>query len=169
MSVELRRIRVCRVADIPPEEGRVVRIADRPIAMFRSGTTIYALDNTCTHRGGPLADGLVSDATVACPLHERRFDLASGRAVGHDCGAVAAYPVEVVDGDVMLTVPVFRAAAGSGMTLGTFAGVDVDISGAPDSAQAPVGAQATGAPDEAYVEREIEANADLVGEQPRPN
>ncbi len=121
MSVELRRIRVCALEEIPPEEGRVVRIADRPIAIFRSGASVYALDNTCTHMGGPLADGLVADATVACPLHERRFALATGAAVGHDCGAVAAYPVEVVDGDVLITVPVFRGDDGAAVALGTFA------------------------------------------------
>ena len=164
MNVELRRIRVCAVEEIPPEEGRVVRIADRPIAMFRSGTAVYALDNTCTHRGGPLADGLVSDATVACPLHDRRFELASGRAVGHDCGAVAAYPVEIVDGDVMLTVPVFR---GPGVTLGTFTGTDTDTD--TDATQAPAESSppsSSEAPEESYLEREVEANAGLVGEPP---
>jgi nitrite reductase [NAD(P)H] small subunit len=62
--------------------------------VFRAPTGWYALDHACPHLGGPLADGIVSDCSVICPLHARRFDLATGRALsgGDD---VAAHPVEV--------------------------------------------------------------------------
>ncbi|MDQ3720464.1 MAG: Rieske 2Fe-2S domain-containing protein [Actinomycetota bacterium] len=82
-------------------------MGDRPLAVFNTDEGFRVIDNTCTHMGGTLADGLVSDATVACPLHDRRFELATGRAVGHDCGAVGAYPVEVHEGAVYASVPVF--------------------------------------------------------------
>jgi nitrite reductase (NADH) small subunit len=103
-SLEVRQTRVCGVEDVPLNEGRVVSINERPIAVFRTDAGWYALDNTCTHMGGPLADGMVADESVACPLHERRFELATGRPIGHECGAVASYPVEVDDDDVLLTV-----------------------------------------------------------------
>jgi nitrite reductase (NADH) small subunit len=125
VSIELRRVRVCSVDDVPAGEGRVVRIGDRPIAVFRTAVAFHALDNTCTHMGGPLADGLVSDETVACPLHERRFGLSTGLAVGHDCGAVAAYPTEVDSGGVYVTIPVRSEPDGEGLTIGTFSGDDV--------------------------------------------
>ena len=96
--------RVCSISDVPVGEGRAVRIDDVPIAVFHTSDGFYALANTCTHMGGPLADGLVADATVACPLHDRRFDLASGAAVGHECGAVTAHPVQVRGDDVYVTV-----------------------------------------------------------------
>jgi nitrite reductase (NADH) small subunit len=115
VSIELRRVRVCSIDDVPAGEGRVVRTAD----------AVYALDNTCTHMGGPLADGLVADETVACPLHERRFGLATGRAVGHDCGAVAAYPTEVEGGGVYLTIPVLSRRDTDGVMIGTFTSDDV--------------------------------------------
>jgi nitrite reductase (NADH) small subunit len=125
VSIELRRVRVCSVDDVPTGEGRVVRIGDRPIAVFRTAGAFYALDDTCTHMGGPLADGLVSDETVACPLHERRFGLTTGQAVGHDCGAVSAYPTEVDSGGVYITIPVLAEPDGEGLTIGTFTGDDV--------------------------------------------
>ncbi len=81
-------------------------VAGRPIAVFNTETGWYAIDSTCTHMGGPLADGIVADGSVACPLHDRRFQLATGEPIGHDCGAVAAYPVDVRDGEIFLGVPV---------------------------------------------------------------
>jgi len=111
-SAELEEIRACAVDDVPPQEGRVITVHGRPIAVFRAPSGWFALDNTCTHQGGPLADGIVSDGAVACPLHERRFDLATGQPIEHDCGAVASYPVEVRDGAVFLGVPVARSETG---------------------------------------------------------
>lgn len=97
---------VCAVEDVPLREGRVVRIDGRRIAVFRTDSGWYAIDDVCTHMGGPLCDGMVADDSVACPLHERRFDLASGRAIGHDCGDLLRYPVEIRGEAVVLTVPV---------------------------------------------------------------
>ena len=48
------------------------------IAIFRAAAGWFALDAACPHRGGPLADGIVCDSAVICPLHDRRFDLATG-------------------------------------------------------------------------------------------
>jgi nitrite reductase (NADH) small subunit len=84
----------CRVDDVPLGEGRVVTLGARRIALFRTRGAWYALDAVCPHRGGPLADGIVCDRAVICPLHERRFDLASGAALTTGDG-VAAHDVEV--------------------------------------------------------------------------
>lgn len=123
--VELREVRVCAVEDVPPLEGRPVRVGGRPLAVFHGEGGFHVLDGTCTHMGGPLADGLVADDTVACPLHDRRFALATGRAVGHGCGGVAAYPTRVVDGDVLVTLPVFTLE-GEAVAGGGFASAEVE-------------------------------------------
>jgi nitrite reductase (NADH) small subunit len=104
-ALEIAGVKVCAVEDVPVGEGRAVTIDGRPLAVFRTGAGFFALDNACTHMGGPLADGIVADKTVACPLHDRRFQLATGRAVGHQCGGVIAYPVEERDGEVFVTMP----------------------------------------------------------------
>ncbi len=85
---------VCRVGDVPPGEGRAVTMVGRKVAVFNAPTGWYALDHACPHAGGPLADGLLSDSCVTCPLHERRYDLRSGEALGGG-GGVAAHRVEL--------------------------------------------------------------------------
>jgi NAD(P)H-dependent nitrite reductase small subunit len=85
----------CRVDDVPLGEGRAVTLCDRRIALFRTPSGWYALDAACPHRGGPLADGIVSDRAVICPLHERRFDLATGAPLTSNDDDVAAHAVEV--------------------------------------------------------------------------
>ena len=126
-EIELRRVRVCGLREIPVGEGRVVRIGDRPVAVFRTiGDRVFALDDTCTHMGGSLADGLIGAETIACPLHERRFALDTGAAVEHDCGAVSAYPVELDGEDVVLVVPVLTGAGGDLHLLGTFSADSTD-------------------------------------------
>ena len=79
----------CLVDDVPLGEGRAITLDGRQIAIFRSSTAWYALDAICPHLGGPLADGIVSDCTVICPLHERRFDLATGAPLTTGDGVIA--------------------------------------------------------------------------------
>ena len=101
----------CRVDDVPLGEGRALTLGGRRIAIFRSAGGWYALDAVCPHRGGPLEDGIVCDRAVICPLHERRFDLATGAALSGGDG-IAAHAVEI-RGDhvfVALAVPQQHAA-----------------------------------------------------------
>ena len=101
----------CRVDEVPPGEGRAVTLGGRRIALFRAPGGWYALDAACPHRGGPLADGIVCDRAVICPLHERRYDLRSGAALGAG-DAVTAHAVEVRGDRVYVTLaePARRAA-----------------------------------------------------------
>lgn len=67
-----------RAADIPPLEGRSVTVEGRRIAVFRLDGGWAAIDQACPHRSGPLADGIVADGCVTCPLHNQRFSLLTG-------------------------------------------------------------------------------------------
>jgi nitrite reductase (NADH) small subunit len=95
--------RACDVDDVPVGEGRAVTIAGRRIALFRARGGWYALDAACPHMGGPLADGIVAERSVICPLHERRFDLDSGDALSGGCG-VSAHQVTLVGESVYVTL-----------------------------------------------------------------
>ncbi|MGI8944917.1 MAG: nitrite reductase small subunit NirD [Thermoleophilaceae bacterium] len=113
MSVALEKelVQVCRTGDVPLGEGRPVTVDGRRIAVFHTEAGWYALDDACPHRGGPLSDGILADRCVACPLHDRRFDLADGAALT-DGEAVTAHRV-VLQGDsvhVELTLALERAA-----------------------------------------------------------
>jgi nitrite reductase (NADH) small subunit len=93
-------IRVCGVEDVPVGEGRAVLVGERRIAVFRAEEGWFALDAACPHRGGPLADGIVASRTVICPLHEHRFDLATGEERSSGSYCVATHRVEVRGQDV---------------------------------------------------------------------
>jgi len=95
----MRSLRACSVDDVPPGEGRAVTLNGRRIAVFRARGGWFALDAACPHLGGPLADGLLAERSVICPLHERRYELDSGRALSGGCD-VPAYRVSVVGRDV---------------------------------------------------------------------
>jgi nitrite reductase (NADH) small subunit len=95
--------RACHVEDVPLGEGRVLTVAGRAIALFRTPDAWYALDAACPHLGGPLADGIVCDRAVICPLHDRRFDLATGAPLTTGEG-VTAHAVEIRDDHVFVAL-----------------------------------------------------------------
>ena len=75
-----------------------------PVLLARQGGKVYAIGATCTHYGGPLAEGLLGDGTVHCPWHHACFDLASGRAVGAPAlNPVSCWSVEQRDGRIHIT------------------------------------------------------------------
>ncbi len=100
----------CTVDDIPAGEGRALTLGGRRIAIFRSAAGWYALDAVCPHRGGPLQDGIVCDRAVTCPLHDRRYDLATGALLGGGEG-VAAHDVQVRGDRVYVTLAGARQRA----------------------------------------------------------
>jgi nitrite reductase (NADH) small subunit len=89
---------------IPLGEGRSFRIGDTEVAIFRTRKNeVFATQAICPHRGGPLADGIIGDGKVVCPLHAYKFQLATGEALGHTCGALETYAVSLdEDGNVLL-------------------------------------------------------------------
>jgi nitrite reductase [NAD(P)H] small subunit len=106
------RWRIGTVDDIPVLEGRSVTIAGRRVAVFRLEDGFAALDAACPHAGGPLADGLVADSCVTCPLHGQRFDLRTGAPAGGGAElGVQAYEVIERDGELYLRVRASRLAA----------------------------------------------------------
>lgn len=104
---------VGEIASIPLRGARVVRVAGHTIALFRTGTgALYALRDSCPHRGGPLSQGIVHGERVTCPLHDWVIDLASGQATGADTGCTATFAVREAAGRVHLEVPDVHGIAG---------------------------------------------------------
>ena len=76
--------------DIPRQGARLVRTAQGCVAVFRTADDrVFALDDRCPHKGGPLSEGIVHGTAVTCPLHNWVFDLNTGQAQGADDGAVS--------------------------------------------------------------------------------
>jgi len=96
-------INVCKLDELPIRGGRLVRAGQTQIALFRLGNGhVRALDNRCPHKQGPLAEGIVSNDTIICPLHARRIDLQSGKVLPPDTGCVVTYPTKVENGQVLI-------------------------------------------------------------------
>jgi nitrite reductase/ring-hydroxylating ferredoxin subunit len=74
-----RWTRALQEADLPDDTPTAVEAEGRQIMLYRHHGTLYALDNVCSHAGGLLSRGTVTDLTVTCPLHGARFGLADGR------------------------------------------------------------------------------------------
>jgi nitrite reductase (NADH) small subunit len=107
-------IRVGHQADIPPREGRVVDVGGSEIAIFNLGGRFVALANRCPHRGGPLADGILTGTAVVCPLHGWKVDLQQGcveRPAG-EAACVETYAVRVEQDTIAVQVPAMVTAGG---------------------------------------------------------
>jgi nitrite reductase (NADH) small subunit len=108
------------VALLPVGEGRMFTAGDLAIAVFRTRDgQVHATEPWCPHRGGPLADGLVAADRVLCPLHGYAFELTTGRAIRHECGAIQIYPIRVTDdGHMLVTIRPSTARQGDGVDVG---------------------------------------------------
>ena len=73
-------VEVARKNKIPDQSAKCVEVEDKTVALFNLGGEFYALDNTCTHKGGPLCEGDIIGEEVECPWHGSRFDLRTGEA-----------------------------------------------------------------------------------------
>ncbi|MDJ0859784.1 MAG: nitrite reductase small subunit NirD [Dinoroseobacter sp.] len=89
--------------DIPARGARVVKTAMGCVAVFRTGADeVFALENSCPHKGGPLSEGIVHGNKVTCPLHNWVFSLETGEAQGADEGTVPTYPARIDSGRILL-------------------------------------------------------------------
>jgi nitrite reductase (NADH) small subunit len=94
-------VAVARTSEIAAGSAKAVIVGGREIAVFNVGGTFFALDNTCPHQGGPLAEGWIEGAQVTCPWHAWTFNLADGKMTLGDFASVAVFDVRVED-DVVL-------------------------------------------------------------------
>lgn len=101
-----------KIDDIPARGARCVMTPLGRIGVFRTGDDrIYAIEDHCPHRGGPLSQGIVHGASVTCPLHNWVISLETGRAEGADEGAVRTLPVRLEGGRILLGLDFALVAA----------------------------------------------------------
>lgn len=83
--------------------ARTADVGNMQLAVFNVDGKFYALENSCPHQGGPLAEGFVEGKCVTCPWHGWEFDVTTGECP--DMGEeVARFPVRVEDGTVQVEV-----------------------------------------------------------------
>ena len=100
------------LTDVPRRGARCVMTAMGRIGVFRSmDDQVFAIEDRCPHRGGPLTQGIVHGASVTCPLHNWVISLETGEAQGADHGKVATIPVRVENGRILMAAPMLKVAA----------------------------------------------------------
>ncbi len=96
---------ICALDEINPLGSRIVAGPKGDIAIFRTADDqVFALDDRCPHKGGPLSQGIVYGTQVACPLHNWQIDLASGEALAPDVGCAHRHAARVENGRVQLSL-----------------------------------------------------------------
>ena len=104
MNTTLNTLNLGSIEKIPLGQGRCFIVDGREIAVFRQRDgRLFATQNRCPHREGPLAEGLIGDGQVVCPLHAHKFNLATG-AGGQAGECLKTYNVAESNGDVVLTL-----------------------------------------------------------------
>ena len=105
-------IEVGAIDDIPRRGARVVEVPGCNIALFRTADdAVFALEDRCPHKQGPLSQGIVHGHKVTCPLHDWVIDLMSGRAQGNDEGCARTIGVKVVEGQIHIDLGAVRRHA----------------------------------------------------------
>jgi metal-sulfur cluster biosynthetic enzyme/nitrite reductase/ring-hydroxylating ferredoxin subunit len=104
--------RVADVSEVPDPGKLLVEVEGEVVALFHVEGRFYALDDVCTHDGGPLVDGELVGYKIACPRHGAKFDIRTGAALSMPAvRPTRAHAVKVEDGGVWV-------ALGAGATPG---------------------------------------------------
>jgi nitrite reductase (NADH) small subunit len=97
-------VKAARWDDIGEGQSRVIEVSGREIALFKIEGQVYALNNTCPHRGGPLAEGFISGSEVICPWHAWAFDVKTGAYAFTPELAVETFEVRIENGEILVRV-----------------------------------------------------------------
>ena len=98
-------VKVASTEDVPPGQGRMVEVSGKKIAIFNVEGAYYAIDDTCTHQGGPLSEGELAGKQVTCPWHGAIFDVTTGEVLGPPARkSVSRYNLRVTGSSIEIEV-----------------------------------------------------------------
>jgi 3-phenylpropionate/trans-cinnamate dioxygenase ferredoxin subunit len=99
------RVKIANRSDVPPGGKMLVEVDGRAIALFNVDGTFYAIDDVCTHDGGPLAEGDLQGCEIECPRHGARFDVRTGEALSMPAfEPVATHEIYTDGSDVFIVI-----------------------------------------------------------------
>ena len=98
-------VKVATRAELPLGGKKLVEVDGRAIAVFNVDGGFFAIDDVCTHDGGPLADGELTGCEIECPRHGARFDVRTGRPLSMPAiEPVAVHAIDVRGDDVFVAI-----------------------------------------------------------------
>ncbi len=99
-------IKIAELKDLPRDMAIMVEVEGLEVALFRRNAGFCAISAMCSHREGPLHQGLVEGNTVTCPWHFAKFDLRTGEALSPPApSGVKAYEVRIEGNDIKIAKP----------------------------------------------------------------
>lgn len=100
-------IPVARIEEVPLNGSKLVEIDNVRVALFNLEGEFYAIEDVCTHDGGPLVEGtIVNGCEVRCPRHGARFDIRTGAALSFPAfEATVTYAVRIEEGQIFIEPP----------------------------------------------------------------
>ena len=73
--------RVAALTQLREGEAFPAKLGEAPIAVYRLADAVYVIGDVCTHEYALLSQGFVEDCTIECPLHQAKFDIATGKCL----------------------------------------------------------------------------------------
>lgn len=105
MKKTIHYVWIGKLTDLPQKLGKTVMIGDKELAVFKlENGDIRAIENRCPHKGGVLAEGIVSGEFVFCPMHDWKICVSDGKVQAPDVGCVQSFPVEVQEDQVYIVI-----------------------------------------------------------------
>ena len=96
---------VAKLRDFQRVPAQIIEHKGNSIALLKSESGYHAIDNTCPHQGGPLAEGYVENGRVSCPWHAWEFDLATGACQTVPGILQKIYEVKVENDAILIDLP----------------------------------------------------------------
>ncbi len=94
--------KVCGVKEIPPGSSKIVDRTGNAVALFNVNGQIFAIDNACGHRGGPLGEGYLAGEMVTCPWHAWNFNVKTGQCESNPALRQKCFAVKVEKGEIFV-------------------------------------------------------------------
>ena len=91
-------------SEISKGTGKAVEVSGKTIAVFNCDGQFFAMENTCRHRGGPLAEGTLSGTSVSCPWHGWEYDVTSGACAMDPSIKMQRFDVKVEGEDLFIAI-----------------------------------------------------------------
>ncbi len=99
-------VKMATVSEIPPGEMTIVELDGQEIAIANLNGEFVAFQNECTHRGGPLGEGILMGDVVECPFHAGQFNVRTGEVVSPPpAEPIPTYPVQIEGDDIKVEKP----------------------------------------------------------------
>jgi nitrite reductase (NADH) small subunit len=103
MAIMSKFVKIAETKDVAPGTGKVIEAEGHTIALFNVAGTFHAIDNTCTHMGGPLGEGELEGEVVTCPWHGAKFSVITGKVLGAPARkGVRSFSINVQGNDVLV-------------------------------------------------------------------